>query len=343
MRPRIAAVLLTPIWALQLVTSAKSFLDNPIIGSPRLNARGLHVARVKLAAALCAWRRRRLARRVRPEWREAFDRDGFVVIRDVLPPNEFAQMREEILSYRGQAREMRQGDAITRRLAIDATMSSCIPSLRSLLSRDDLTALFHYVASFRTTPLHYVQTIVSHDGGNEADPQETLHADTFHSSLKAWLFLNPVTEDGGPFTYVRGSHRLTPERLDWEHRRSLADPASIDRLSARGSPRVSVQELAAMKLDAPEALAVPANTLVVADTLGFHARGASAMAGERVEIWSYARRNPFLPWVGGDLLSLPGIAERRVGWLWALRDRLAPRLGQPWRPVGTRAPVDASI
>lgn len=336
----IGGALLAPVWALQLLTGAKSFLDNPLIGSRRLNARGLHVARVRLAAGLCAWRRRRLAGRVRPDWREAFDRDGFVAIPDIVPPAEFPALREALLRYEGPAREMRQGDAITRRLAIDPAMLAAIPALRSLLERKDVVALFHYVAGFRTTPLHYVQTIVSHFEGNEPDPQETLHADSFHSSLKAWLFLNPVGADEGPFTYVRGSHRFTPERIEWERRRSLRDPRAADRLSARGSPRVSLEELAAMKLDEAEPLAVPGNTLVVADTLGFHARGASARPGERVEIWSYARRNPFLPWLGGDLLSLPGIAERRVNWLWSLRDRLETRIGQPWRPAGTRRAID---
>ncbi len=335
----LAKALMAPLWAVQLLTGAKSFLDNPLIGSQALNARGLHVGRVRLAAGLAAWRRRRLAGRVRPEWREAFDRDGFVTIPDIVPPGEFPALREAMLAYRGPAREMRQGDAITRRMAIDPAMLAAIPALRALLEREDVTALFHYVAGFRTTPLHYVQTIVSNPSG-DPDPQEMLHADTFHSSLKAWLFLNPVAVDEGPFTYVRGSHRFTPERLDWERRRSLADPRAIDRLSARGSPRVSAAELAAMKLAGPEALAVPGNTLVVADTLGFHARGPSVHAGERVEIWSYARRNPFLPWLGGDLLSLPGLAERRIGWLWRLRDRLEARIGQPWRPVGTRTPTD---
>ena len=338
--PGIGRVLLAPLWVLQLATSAKSFLDNPIIGSRRLNRRGLHLARVKAAAALCRWRRARVAHRVPKEWRETFDRDGFVVINDVVPPAEFAELRTALLAYRGPAREMQQGDAITRRLAIDPDMLAAIPALRRLLERKDLVALFHYVAGFRTTPLHYIQTIVSRHSGNQPDPQETLHADSFHSSLKAWLFLNPVAADEGPFCYVRGSHRFTPERLDWERRRSLADPRSIDRLSARGSPRISEQDLTDMNLAPAERVVVPGNTLVVADTLGFHARGASARPGERVEIWSYARRNPFLPWLGGDFLSLPGLAERRVPWLWRLRDRFQARFGQPWQPVGMRGALD---
>jgi len=334
------AALMAPVWSLQLATSAKSFLDNPLIGSRRLNQLGLHRARVRLADALCRWRRRRLARHVPREWRAAFDRDGFVMVPDVVPPAEFAALRRAILAYEAPAREMRQGDAITRRMAIDPAMLDAIPALRQLLARKDINALFHYVASFRVAPLHYVQTIVSHCGGEHRDPQLAVHADSFHASMKAWLFLNPVTAQDGPFTYVRGSHLLTPERLAWEHRRSLADPKTLDRLSARGSPRVGPDDLAAMNLGEAEALPVPGNTLVVADTGGFHARGDTPQASERVEIWSYARRNPFLPWLGGDPFSLPRLAERRVGWLWAIRDRFGKHIGQPWHKVGTRRPGD---
>lgn len=331
-----------PFWVLQLATSAKSFLDNPIIGSRKLNRLGLHRSRVRIADALCRWRRGRLAKRVRADWREAFERDGFVAIENVVPPADFPALRQAILDYRGPAREMRQGDAITRRLAIDPDMLRAIPQLQTLLQRTDINALFHYVASFRITPLHYIQTIATHEGHAEWDPQEGLHADSFHSSLKSWLFLNDVAPDEAPFTYVRGSHRFDTPRLDWEYRRSLADPKSIDRLSARGSPRVDPAELAGMGLPQPDPLSVPANTLVVADTGGFHARGSSEKSVERVEIWSYSRRNPFLPWLGADLLSLPGIAERRVPALWALRDKFERYVGQPWRPAGVRRAIDSA-
>ena len=73
---------------------------------------------------------------------------------------------------------------------------------------------------------------------------------------------------------------------------------------------------------APRVFAVPANTLVVADTVGFHARGLSARPSVRVEIWTYGRRNPFLPWTGLDPGSIPGIAERRIPFLWKVRDFL---------------------
>ena len=50
----------------------------------------------------------------------------------------------------------------------------------------------------------------------------------------------------------------------------------------------------------PRVFAVPANTLVVGDTFGFHARGPSTGRSLRVEICAYGRRSPFVPWTGLD-------------------------------------------
>ena len=63
----------------------KSFAGSLSIGSRRLNALGLHAARVQMAAL----QRSRLEHLILPEDRESFARDGFVVKRDVLPKAQF--------------------------------------------------------------------------------------------------------------------------------------------------------------------------------------------------------------------------------------------------------------
>ena len=335
-----ARYLLAPWWLVQLGTGAKSFGDNPLIGSRRLNARGLHRIRVAAAAAMAARRRRRLAHLVSAEERAAFDRDGFVLKRDFLPPALFAQLREQALGFAGAAREMVQGDTITRRIALDPEALAAIPAARALLADPAWRGLLRYVGSTDAEPVTYIQTILSQVNDAEPDPQTNLHADTFHATVKAWLFLTDVAEDEGPFAYVPGSHRDTPERLAWEQAKSLSVVDGGDRLSARGSFRIRADELPALGLPPVRLFGVPANTLVVADTHGFHARGPSIRPAVRVEIWAYGRRNPYLPWTGFDLLGLPGIAERRVPMMWAARDRLARMIGQPWRDVGRRRPAD---
>ncbi|MNP39733.1 Phytanoyl-CoA dioxygenase (PhyH) [compost metagenome] len=148
----------------------------------------------------------------------------------------------------------------------------------------------------------------------DQDPQTRLHADTFHPTAKAWLFLDDVEEDQGPFSYVPGSHRLTPERLAWEYRQSLDAARSPEQMHREGSLRIDEPQLAALGLPPPRRFAVPANTLVVADTSGFHARCASHKASHRVEIYASLRRNPFLPWRGAHLFALPWIANHHMRW-----------------------------
>jgi hypothetical protein len=331
-----------PFWTLALATGAKSFKDNKVIGSAALNRKGLHAKRVKLAHDLAWSRRARLAKLVSQEDRAAFDRDGFVMKRGFLPPAAFAALREAALSYRAPVRQMVQGDTITRRLALDAAALRAMPQLKALLARPDWRGLMRYVGSYDQEPLYYIQTILSHVRDAQPDPQTSLHADTFHPSVKAWFFLTDVAEDEGPFVYVPGSHRMTPERLDWERDMSIRMTEGGDRYSQRGSFRVGPGELTRMNLPEPKAFAVPANTLVVADTVGFHARGFSARASKRVEIWAYGRRNPFLPWTGFDPLSIPGIAEVRIPILWRSLDAAAKLglAGNPWKPAGVKTPLD---
>ena len=333
--------LLAPLWALQLATDAKSFRDNPLIGSRRLNAWGLHVKRVMLADRLAAWRRRRLARLVTAEQRAAFERDGFVVMTDFLPEAAFATLRSQVMGHQGAAREMIQGDTITRRIALDPEALRAMPAAKSLIRGRRWQGLIRYVGSFDTEPLAYIQTILTHRRDSPPDPQTKLHVDTFHATVKAWLFLTDVAEDEGPLTYVAGSHRHDAARLAWEKERSLGARDSEDFLSSRGSLRIEETELAALGLPKPTAFAVRANTLVVCDTSGFHARGPAVRPSTRVEIWAYGRRNPFLPWTGFDLTGWPGLAERRVPLHWAFRDRFARWIGQPWAYAGRKRPTDA--
>ena len=336
----IARYLLAPWWLAQLATGAKSFRDNPLIGSRRLNVRGLHAARVVLAHRLAARRRARLAHLLDPADRAAFDRDGFLVKRDFLPPEAFAALRDAVFGHAAPAREMVQGDTITRRIALDPAFLAAVPQARALLRHPLWRAAIRYAGSFDAEPLAYIQTILAGRQDAEPDPQTNLHADTFHPTVKAWLFLTDVAEEDGPFRYVPGSHRLTPGRLAFERATSVAAPGEVDHLSARGSFRVAESALARIGLPPAQGFPTPANTLVVADTFGFHARQRASRPSTRVEIWAYGRRNPFLPWIGLDLLGIAGIAERRIPLLWKTRDALERLVGQPWRAVGRKRPCD---
>ena len=202
-----------PWWPFAVLTGAKSFLDNPLLGSQWLNRAGLHAWRLTAAHRLAWWRRGRLASGVPDELRKAFDRDGFVIVRDLLPPDQFEELRRAVFESVAECRSHRQGDTITTRIPVDAKLLNGCPALCSLLRSRRWKGLMAYVASTRAEPLYYFQAIAGGVAEGPPDPQLELHSDTFQPSLKAWLFLTDVPEDGRPLTYVAGSHRLTPQAL----------------------------------------------------------------------------------------------------------------------------------
>ena len=179
-----------------------------------------------------------------------------------------------------------------------------LPACRRLLEHPEFRGLTRYVSSFDADPLVFIQTIFTHVDEGQTDPQTSMHIDTFHPTMKAWLFLEDVAEEDGPFCYAPGSHRRTLRREVWERRQSIRASDPLTRKKG-GAFRITKPEMARLRAAKPKRFPVPANTLVVADTYGFHARRRSARPSARLEIWAYSRRNPFSPWTGLDLASLP--------------------------------------
>ncbi|RZS33450.1 phytanoyl-CoA dioxygenase family protein [Corticibacter populi] len=299
-KKRLKAALLLPWHTAVLATPAKSFRDNPVIGNRVLNALGLHVIRLVLAHAVFGLKLRLLAPLARRDERETYRRDGFILKRDFLPKQAFEALRQEARDYSGEAWQCVQGNTITWRALIDEDMLARSPATRALVDNRLFARLLKYTSGRNERPLLYIQQIQNGHANSQApDPQKVLHADTFHPTMKAWLFLEDVGPDNGPFTYVRGSNRLSFKRICWEYRRSLRARYVHDGYSEKGSFRIQDDELAELGLPLPESLAVPANTLVIANTCGFHRRGDTQQPqATRLEIWAMSRTNPFNPFPG---------------------------------------------
>ena len=332
---------MAPVHLAAVATGAKSFRDNPIIGSPALNRAGLHVARIRLANRFVQSRRRRLAPLISQKDRAAFERDGIVVKHDFLPADVYASLKRQVMSFTAPAREQTEGDAVTRRIALDRAALARLPAARDLVESPQWLGLLRYVGASALQPIVYIQTIFAQACAAPPDPQTALHSDTFHSSVKAWLFLTDVSQDDGPFVYVPGSHLVTRRRLAWERRASLTAAHSPDAQSAEGSLRISPEAVRRLGYGEPQRFCVPQNTLIVADTMGFHARGISRRASRRVEIWAYGRRNPFLPWLGWDAAAMPLVRNNAVPLYWGVLDLCETlHLGRnPWRKAGIMTPL----
>jgi hypothetical protein len=236
--------------------------------------------------------------------------------------------------------DMHQGSTVTRRSMIDDEDVACRPAIRQARTNTRMLNLIRYVASHAGQPLVTLQTVLA-KGHGTPDPQCDLHSDTFHATAKAWLFLTDVDEDDGPFCYVAGSHEISKARYAWEKSVSTTLDSIENTYSRRGSLRLAQEQLSALGYPQPTRMVVKANTLIIADTHGFHARCASVKDTTRIEIYASLRRNPYLPFVAASLAGLhiaalpfiKGRLNRLVTDSLKLLQRAGIK-GSPWQAIG---------
>lgn len=291
----------------------KSFA-HPWIGSPALNRAGLHPLRIGLANVFTRLRRLQVTKPDDGAAVRHLRRRGVVVLRDFLPTSRFESLREEV-ERRVEDREASaplptggaegfgdklpfdggfdrfDGSTLNRFLDIDAEST---PECARMVEEPRLRQLCEWACTYRLKPkkLSIYVTVQGEDAPH--DIQKDLHRDTFHSAIKLWYFLHPVTDDDGPFEYVVGSHRTDARRYRWEYRTSTSI-SSRDRESRNGSFRARPEDLRNMGLPSPSRFPVPANTLVLADVRGLHRRGVGRPGARRLSLYANLRPHPYSP------------------------------------------------
>jgi len=289
-----------------------------ILGNRRLNAAGLHLARV-LASDVTLWLRRAQLEASgtsgTSDDARAFRRDGVVAIEDFFPRDQFVRIRSEVHGIVSDAarrhpypdpdgevgfgakRPIERGfdrfDGGTLNRFLDLG-SLDTPETLAALESARLAQLAERASGFVLDPRRF-QIYETCQGDEAANPdiQRALHRDTFHSTIKVWIFLEDVAIEDGPFEYVVGSHRIDRRRARWEHRRALE--ASSPDGDNGGSFRVSDAELVELGLPRPTPFPVRANTLVLADVRGLHRRGDARPGARRLALYQNLRAEPFRP------------------------------------------------
>ncbi len=105
------------------------------------------------------------------------------------------------------------------------------------------------------------------------------HVDIFDKEFKAFLYLDDVNDQNGPFTYLRGSHRAHFTRL----RRQMQDRAAMKSTSFHeGDVRSLLKD--------EVKVCGPAGTLILADVRGLH-RGSPQLSGARSVLVNYLYRH----------------------------------------------------
>jgi len=250
-------------------TGHKFFLTkvvHPLFARVDLMEKGLHIFRMVFA---------RHAHQLRHKGFDEFDGKGIMTFEDFLPENLVDKIIDEISDF--PMHENLQ----------DTNNSFIINNYTHLSDLLHGTEIFNKCVKAVHRPLHdtaakshfmktsYVQCL--RNNPNNGDIQKVCHSDVFYPCLKYWYFPQGVAENQGPFMYAKGSTSITEEQLDYFYRESVAVcndtwDRKRNKGHGEGSFRALPEDLEAMNLEL-EPVAVKPNTLVIADTSGWHCRG----------------------------------------------------------------------
>jgi hypothetical protein len=214
--------------------------------------------------------------------------DGVVVIPDFLPREAFEQVRAE---YTRSLRELpyqpgvvEDNDVAVRYLDIDKAPPAAFTATREYFQRNPLllgiaaAALRRPVTAVPPVTMNIWEKLPASDKTERTPGANYVHADVHYPTVKMFFYLNDIDEQNGAIQYARGSHKMTPARLAYEYDASVR----VARAKREGTLYSKVPYgLVRVPSEAQvrdmgivlESIVGKANTLIIANTQGFHKQG----------------------------------------------------------------------
>lgn len=267
---------------LRLILSNRKSLDTFPLNNYRMNRRGLHISRILFS---------HYAFRINSKQglESAYGQEGLVTIENFVgDPNVVAGIINEANLVERSVNKQ-PGNIISNNRAKFKHSTWLLDKsglreriLETIGKSEDIVAHDLY---YQNT---FIQNVINEPGNN--DHQKLIHSDIFFPAIKYWYFPEEVTLETGPLNYVRGSTKITRQLLNFYYYQVLDICAGDDFVEEwrgkdhkEGSFRVSEDELDQMGYHI-EPVTVPANTLVIANVFGFHARGDALLKNIRTAI-----------------------------------------------------------
>lgn len=272
------------------------YSDEKIVMNGDLNKKGLHIYRVLLSRRIDRHRRRTYSPSHQniSEWEE----NGIIILPNFLDENEHEKLK--IKATNGQSFHLDLSSNI--RFQELVTMTAGAPSTIMTLGSET----------------------IDFDKIDPNEEQYHLHSDTFQPCVKVFYYINEIKENEGSFCFVKGSTRIENKKmLEWLYESSclsldetnediydiLPYKLNSDTFDTWGktvkctfSPRLGRKltdeqlnvKLNAMDLPNMTPILGKGNTLVIADTSGFHRRERANQGVVRTTLRSGQRFNPFM-------------------------------------------------
>ena len=273
----------------------KIFSDQKKLHSKILNVLGAEPFRAWIAHKIKEKNQRLISVDIPKNMKAQMDENGYVKIERALKEDQrFFDLRKECkkaFDNHPNRNFVDDKDACYIWIKLDSRELNYYPRIKEFL-HSDLMELFYNVSIYNQSQrisfndisinLHRVWT----KKGFSKERNQKLHTDIFFPSTKGWFYLDDVKKDEGPLVYVPKSNKIDFWRLKFEYKSSLF------KNNESGSWRITEKELNT-QFKNEKLLDVNINTMIIADTMGFHRRGDTIDDKPRDTIYFYIRKSPF--------------------------------------------------
>tara|TARA_R110001592_G_scaffold4932_1_gene27248 strand:- start:150 stop:1178 length:1029 start_codon:yes stop_codon:yes gene_type:complete len=289
--------------------------DNKFVYNETLNNKGLHVYRSLLANRIYEERNYSNSKEV-----QSLNDKGYVIIDNFLSDKEFNKLtilHEQLKeTYNGK----RSGTSciIGKKDLIKFWMGN--PQYFQLIK--ECAHIKHLIngdlyQGYPQSKIQYLKHMPISDDG-----QKKMHSDVFYPIIKSWIYIEDIGPSQGAFEYVPHSNLYTKNRMIWDNENSkikrgdklwkrrvnqkymynnqgmitgirIEGKHGAFRVYENSSEVEENNEIQRLGFNEVKSFHAPKNTLVIANTHGFHKRGLGTIGSFRSSFWTQYRPKAF--------------------------------------------------
>lgn len=218
--------------------------------------------------------------------------DGIIIIENFLDNEEFENFKKNFdeIGKIGKNESFQSGDVYIQRNSIDTSLenkyinlflkSKKILNILSAVERRD----FNKNKISEITPVVWVEKLLI-TGSSIYDSQKDLHSDIFFNTHKLWYYPEEVNSNSGPTAFIKKSHTFSFKRIILEY---------LNSINEKKIANIRDKDFNLTKYDKEKKIInVKANTLVIANTHGFHCRTSGKIGSYRKQLHFRIKKDPF--------------------------------------------------
>jgi hypothetical protein len=224
----------------------------------------------------------------------SLESSGYIVIENFLSEDDFFYLQKEFdlaIKDNNFSKEYNDyGEGVeVKHVYLNDKIKSKYPALYKFYKNEKIKDLFINSELKKNLEIIVKLEELKSKVNSAMDKSKSFHYDTYYNTFKGWFYLQDVTLEQGPLTYVDGTHKFSIRRAFDEWAASVRYSLCENKKNWTYGARNSYDHYNSIS----KKLIFKKNTFIFANTHALHRRGDATSETTRNTIHFYTRENPF--------------------------------------------------